>query len=69
MTLYSSGPKEDSSVIDLLLSSPDLVDICCRYIHSHCLSVCVYFSCTMSSDRLLVQCQQIAKFQEVCLLT
>jgi len=92
MTLYNSWPKEDSSVIDLQHSSPDLVGICCRYIcvsvfhslsHAHCLSVCVYFSCTMPSGRLLgryaeavdfhqqalVQCQQIAKLQEVCLVT
>ena len=36
MTLYNSWPKEDSSVIDLQHSSPDLVGICCRYI---CVSV------------------------------
>jgi tetratricopeptide (TPR) repeat protein len=59
------------------------LSVCLYCIHAHCLSVCVYFSCTMPSGRLLgryaeavafhqqalVQCQQIAKLQEVCLVT
>ncbi len=79
-TLYNSWPKEKSSLIDLHHSSPDLVGICCRYvhahclsvclycIHSHCLSVCVYFSCTMPSGRLLGRYAEAVDFHQQALV-